>query len=268
MIHYIYRISNAGKQPKIKLDFATKEFCLENFLKVFGSSNLIIIADNCTKDLVEYMHSKSLKVIETSTGNSKGVLYAINMAIQNFNPNDFVYFIEDDYIHIEGAADILQSGLSIADYVTLYDNNDYYGDYSKKSSLSPYSSHGGQHCRLYVTEKSHFRSAWSTTMTFAAKVNTLKEDLFTWKVITSGIFHNKYPYDFAAFLSLTKAPVWPLLKSMHEIKFIKSILLVIYLRLTRLFKKRRILAVPVPGYSTHADLIGLAPLKDWSSYKC
>ncbi|MFT3844275.1 MAG: hypothetical protein QM725_04425 [Lacibacter sp.] len=267
MIHYIYRISNAGKQPKIKLDFATKEFCIENFIGVFGSKNLWILADNCTGDLIEYLQSKSLNIVETSTGNSKGMFHAISFAIKNFNEDDFVYFIEDDYIHIDGAADVLLSGLKIADYITLYDNVDYYGDYNNNSSLSPYSKKGGQFCRLFVTDKIHFRSAWSTTMTFAAKVSTLKEDLCVWKVITSGIFRNRYPYDLAAFISLTKAPLIPLLKSLKELKFLRTFILTLFLKSVRIFKKKRILAVPVPGYATHTDLIGLAPLQDWTNYK-
>jgi hypothetical protein len=67
----------------------------------------------------------------------------------------------------------------------------------------------------------------STTMTFAAKVKTLKEDEEILRKYTSG----SYPRDFEMFLELRD--------------------------------KSRSLITPIPGYATHGETAWLSPLTDW-----
>ena len=83
---------------------------------------------------------------------------------------------------------------------------------------------------MYLTENSHWKITNSTTMTFAAKVKTLKETEPILRKFTEGT----HPNDFPMFLELRK--------------------------------NNRILITPIPGKSTHGETAWLSPLTDWSIY--
>ena len=81
---------------------------------------------------------------------------------------------------------------------------------------------------MFRSESCHWKLTNSTTMTFASRVKTLKEDLGIMKTWTIGT----YPDDFKMFLELTD--------------------------------NGRTLITPLPGYSTHGETQWLSPFTDWS----
>ena len=218
-IKVYYRISDAGNPKKIKLDFATKLNCFQNALASFPNSNFIVFADNCTPELLSSLKQFNFEVIELSLGNSKSFMYAVDYAIKNENEDEIVYFLEDDYLHIGQNETYLTEALTKADYTTLYDHPDYYN----------HPVHEGLR-EVFLTNSSHWQIVKSTTMTFAVKVKTLKNDYFIWQLACS----RPCPKDFLAF------------------KFLR---LFNVLR----FRKNRKLATPIPGRSTHAEVDFIAP---------
>ena len=92
-------------------------------------------------------------------------MYSLNQAVKL--PQDtIVYFVEDDYIHHEGSDLILEQGINISPYVSLYDHPDkYWGD---NTSIK---------CSIKITEDCHWRDTGSTTMTFASQVGYLIQDM-------------------------------------------------------------------------------------------
>jgi hypothetical protein len=124
-LYIYYRISDKGN-PKDKLPWADKYFCLLNALQKFGNENFYIIADNCSSKTIDFIKSQQVLIEETSLGNSASFLYMIDKIIKNHNPDDYVYLLEDDYIHLPNSKRILLEGLEIADYVSLYDHPDKY----------------------------------------------------------------------------------------------------------------------------------------------
>lgn len=198
-----YRISD-NSYKKQKLIGATKEVCLMNFVKafhevIFGSitpppqdfiSPMKIIADKCEPQTVAMLMETGIPTVTTDYGNAGSLQHAIDLAINECQDDELVYFIEDDYLHLGSAPILLEEGIKRADYVTLYDHPDKY--------TSQYN--GGEFSKVIKTASSHWRYTISTCMTFAAKVKTLKEDLETWKKHTNGV----HPHDHYIFTDLNK----------------------------------------------------------------
>ena len=81
--------------------------------------------------------------------------------------------------------------------------------------------------RVYLGEYCHFKLTNSTTMTFAAKVKTLKEDEDVLRKWTK----DTHPYDFQMFMELKQ--------------------------------RGRRLASSIPGFATHGETKFLSPLINW-----
>ena len=244
-IKYLYRISDAGR-PKLKLETATKMNCLDNFIKEF-KENIFVFADNCSEETIEEIRARGIEPVRTSLGNSASWRYVVEYAIEKFSENDYVYLIEDDYLHFSGALVALQEGLEIADYVTLYDHLDKYKNHDE-GGPNPYVVKGGERTVVCMTKSTHWKHTNSTTMSFAAKIKTLKEDKKLWWYCTG----DKLPNDFLAFQLLTRQ------RLLFTKTFYKRSVLLMLLR--PMVKKRRTLICPIPGLATHAELEWLTPI--------
>jgi hypothetical protein len=153
--------------------------------------------------------------------------HVFDYALKTFKDNDVVYFLEDDYLHLPGSENAILEGISIADYVSLYDHNDKYIPGSEGGN--PFiDTDGGEVTKVFVTKSKHWRLTNSTTMTFATTMNILMEDKPIWEQFTTGA----HPNDFAAFLKLRE--------------------------------NGRSLITPIPGLSTHCEPRWASPLIDWS----
>jgi len=195
----IYRISDVGYN-KVKPDYITNENCLKNFVYVFGNQNLEIIADNCSKEtlqmITKYVHPN--KISSVSVGHGAGTFnLALDMALK-WDDDEIVYFVENDYIHLKGSSQILEEGFKLgAPYVTLYLHPDKF--IPPTSGGNPeVGDDSGYLTRIYRGETQLFGMFNSTTMTFAAKVKTLKEDEKILRKWTNGT----HPDDFRMFLEL------------------------------------------------------------------
>lgn len=180
-----YRISNNSHSFKHKLSHATKEYCLNNFLKEFDKpdNDITIVADNVTEQsLYEFIMSKiktNIHVEHTKLGNALSFIYCIENACGKIKNTDYFYMSEDDYLYLPNSCDILKEGLELSDYVTLYDHPDKYID--AISGGNPQIENGGEITRLVLTKSSHWKITNSTTGTFGAKISILKLDLPIWK---------------------------------------------------------------------------------------
>jgi hypothetical protein len=225
-----YRVSN-NSYKKEKLPLATKENCLKNFLKVFndGKNKINILGDNITDEpLKEYLltlPSSEIFLEFSSLNNAQSFKYVYSKSLL-LPETESIYFVEDDYIHLPNSCKVLAEGLERSHYVSLYDHPDKYVD-----GINPFIKHGGEVTKVIKTNSTHWKFTNSTTMTFAAKVKTLKEDEETW----NEFLKDAHPHDFYAFVSL--------------------------------YKKGRGLVTPIPTLATHAEPSQLAPFVDWYSNK-
>lgn len=237
-LHLFYRISDKSyKKPRIP--GASKEICLINFIKVFNEhwNNALIVADNCEEKTIELAQSFGTTEV-TNLGNAGSFRHCLEKAARIKNEDAVVYFVEDDYIHMEPVKspwirridEMLFEGLESIeftsgkpDYVTLQDHPDKYE--------SMYG--GGEISAVWRGGMSHWKQTTSTTMTFAARVKTIKEDLHIWQKYTEG----EHPNDHEAFLELAS-------------------------------QKKRKLVSPIPGVAVHCDVsssekLGLHENEKW-----
>lgn len=227
-----YRISDIGN-PKEKVPGAGKKECLGNALEIFKKENFFIRADNCSEETLQMIRNFGLEPVISKLGNAGSWLASARQALEPEFENFALYFLEDDYLHLDGSSDLILDGLSQAEYVSLYDHPDKYlhginrllEDDSERSQIST-----GKLC--------HWKTSNSTTMTFAVKQEILKADFPIWKKHCS----DGFPNDFSAFLEIQSLDSWE----------------------NRLFGKKRKLITSLPAYCTHTETAWLAPLRNWT----
>lgn len=228
-MNIFYRISDIGYQ-KIKPSYINNENCLKNFCNVFSKylGTMCVIADNISYETTD-MIKRYIKtdIVHTSIGNGAGTF---NLALDKallLPENEIIYFIENDYLHKFDAPQVLLEGLSLnPSFITLYDHPDKYLDPSQGGNK--FCEGKAENTRVYLTESCHWKITNSTTMTFAAKVATLKKYEHILRKWTQG----SHPNDFQMFIEL--------------------------------MKEEAFLISPIPGYSTHGETAWLSPLTDWS----
>jgi hypothetical protein len=223
----IYRISDTGYN-KIKPDYINNENCLKNALELFPWTEYdwSVIADNISEEtnnmIQKYIPRNHIDYV--SVGHGAGTFnLALDEALQ-YDDDEIIYFIENDYLHKPGSDKVLLEGFNVGyNYVALYDHPDKY-----INGANPLVEDGGEVTRVMISKSCHWKITNSTTMTFAAQVKTLKEDESILREYTSG----SYPRDFEMFLALRE--------------------------------KQHGLITPIPGYATHGETLWLSPLTDWS----
>jgi hypothetical protein len=225
----IYRISDVGYN-KIKPNYINNENCLKNFCNIFldYTYNINIIADNCSKSTISMIkkYIDPANIEEVSVGYGAGTFnLALDKAL-NQDDEEIIYFVENDYLHKQNSPKILKEGFELgASFVSLYDHPDKY--INPNEGGNPYCEGGAEDTRVYLTNSCHWKITNSTTMTFAAKVSTLKRTEPILRKHTSGI----HPNDFSMFLELRE--------------------------------QNELLITSIPGYSTHGEVAWLSPLTDW-----
>ncbi len=236
-IKVLLRISDAGYQ-KEKIDWATKEVCLKNTIKVFGLENIIVFPNACSAETLAMIASTGVSQVPIAGGSGAASFrQVVDYAFNKLSDSTKIYFLEDDYLHWEEAARVLEEGFSIADYVTLYDHPDKY--LLRNEGGNPLLKNGAEISPVMRTHSAHWKFTNSTTMTFACKLATLKRDWAIWKKYTA----DTHPHDFLIFKTLTQP------KYFYKRKGIPL----------------RKLASPIPGFSTHIELKWLSPGRNWNA---
>lgn len=152
----------------------TRKGCHENFLKTLNRDlvNVTYLLD--TYHPVQEPHFVTLQtkdpVVQVSEGSETGSFLRLLEHVKEraFSDETILYFLEDDYLHRPGWAEILLEGFTLpnSDYLTLYDHRDKYfaKEYRKLTA------------RLYATDSCHWRTTPSTTNTYAMRARTLRRD--------------------------------------------------------------------------------------------
>lgn len=225
-----YRLSNqSAGGHKNKLKHATKKYCLENTIQVFGKDNVTVVGDNLNQETKNMVKDLGVRLKEVSNGTgSQTFRDALDLAIVENKDDEVIYLLEDDFLHKPKAKKLIEEGVSTFNsYVTCYDHPDKYID--KSFGGNPFIESGGEVTRLVITENSHWKITNSTVMSFATSRKRLVED----KDLLYEFSKNKITDSFNFFLKLSKEKGIPCLSS-------------------------------VPGASTHIETAWLAPFTDWT----
>lgn len=187
-IKIIYRVAEKkNKNSKVKPEWVNNRNCLHNLVEWKASCELYVFGDALDESLPSAKELSDKFFKTKNHGNTETFLEVLDFALNTFDWNDIVYFVEDDYIHRPGFVDVIKEGLAIADYVSLYDHPDKYA-YDPKTML-------------HITPSTHWREASSTTMTFACKIKTLSLDKDIFKRMCQ---NQKNPPDFYIWSYLTE----------------------------------------------------------------
>jgi len=156
----------------------SKKQVFTNLYESFKNHEFYILGDNLSEELENHINSYNLKFYENKLrGKTQYFIDKLNFCINNFEENDTLYLVEDDYIHINDSDILLDEGLQYAEYTTLYDHPD---KYIQCQHLNPEIVDIGEKTILFRTNSSHWKYTNSTTGTFACKKKTLLEDYDTW----------------------------------------------------------------------------------------
>lgn len=246
-----YRLSD-GSYPKLRFENATKDLCLQNFLKHFNSPDdkMFLYLDNVSDATFEkysnfvHFHNEvaeergayymPIEVVRSSGGSSAAGFRVVFEEALKLDDDETVYFMEDDYAHLKDSRKVLLEGLERSHYTTLYNHPDKYIPASKGGNPL-IEDDAAEATKVFVTDSSFWMMTNSTTMTFATDVKTLKEDASVWIKFTEG----QYPEDMKIFLALRR--------------------------------EGRTLAQPIPTKATHCEPAWAAHLhgtgvSDWNDY--
>jgi len=191
-IHIYYRHYNvSGTEVGRRPDWFDYEKCYDNLLTSLPDwdtdkyrINVIYDGDNIYNNWIN--NYSSHKIYNITAGNDFRSFQQTCNIIKNdtnIKENDLIYFLENDYLHIDGWLDkiielfSLYSGLS---YVSLYDHKDKY-------FLPMYEDLVSQ---IIITETHHWRTTPSTCGSFIINKKTFDEDFDVLSTVEGD--HNKF----------------------------------------------------------------------------
>jgi hypothetical protein len=221
----IFYRTTENKAGKFRPDWFSYDACFKNFKSVFGNEDVTVFFDGETPH--EYLADE--KIVKTQCGSETKSFRNLLEYIkdQKYDDDEIIYIVEDDYLHREGALEILKDIFESTniDYATLYDSPEKYfhGYYDRFAT--------GFNILLVNTEKCHWRTTPSTTNTFATRYKTLMDDFDT-------------HIEFSRLDEKTSRD--------HE-------------KFHALWNKGRSIVSSIPGYSTHVENMLLSPCFDWEA---
>ena len=242
----VYRISDAGR-IKPKLEFADKKNCLLNFLFEFKENDIIVVADNCSTELISWLKSLNISIIQTALGNTGSFVRQLQIAVDNIDKYQSFYFVEDDYLHKENSSNILDIALQNFGYVTLYNHPDKWLNLNGTEKLM-------EKTGVYRAKNHLFFNVRSTTLTFACRGDSLRRDLWIWKMSR---FFKGIPRDYLLWEIVTGS--YPLNGNVVPLTLRRLLWFLLLLR------RPAKLCCPLRGYATHTEIKELDNSTDWSS---
>jgi len=223
MLRILLRMSHE-RVSKTRPNWFEPENMLKNLLDTMDDEcSLTVLFDGDPKG--HFVVKYPVSVVRFSAGSDaasfgKLLIYVFQQHTK-WQPSDILYLLEDDYFHRPCWPKIMREAFqgTECDIVSLFDHPDRY-------------SPGSGACRLVHTASCHWRTAISTTNTFALLLKTLLEDIeIHARFVESGIAQGHH--------------------ADHE----KHIMLY--------RQNKRVLVTSVPGYSTHCETEYLSPCFDW-----
>lgn len=178
----IYRCSEEDSKRQHRPPWFSKWKCLNNFLDIFKYADkilgvnieIIAVHDGPRGLLHDFLEFNDISIQKINIGSNAGSLdYCLKLAT-NLD-TDIIYFLEDDYLHVEYSPHILLDGFDVAKtlkkshIVSLYDHADRYHrvddiDYGQTNVL--------------LGSWRHWRTAESTTCTWAVSKETYMNDVY------------------------------------------------------------------------------------------
>jgi Txe/YoeB family toxin of Txe-Axe toxin-antitoxin module len=189
-IHIYYRHTSNNVANPFRPQWFSYEKCFENLLKTIeGYDNIHLTLAMDGENVLDFTHKYKDKYTLFQTHNNSSLKSFKDLIEyvkeQPMESNDLIYWLENDYMHVDGWVDKLTtlfktySGL---DYVSLYDHNDKYIAAEYEDLVS----------KIIVTENHHWRTTPSTCGSYIITRKTFEEDYDIWSVAVGD--HNTFIY--------------------------------------------------------------------------
>lgn len=188
-VHNSPRPFGLDKRTLIKICFKSLYNAIENY-----DYSIYVIGDNLSDEMKNYFKLFNVNLIEGIFGNDESIRQTIKLA-QKFDDNEWVYFCEDDYLHLPNTFKLILDLIENKDNIvpgkirfkqllrkreiTLFSikrffnkpniiifPSDYPDRYQKKYRSKNF---------IFATEFSHWRQISDTTFTFLMQVKDIKE---------------------------------------------------------------------------------------------
>ena len=188
-LHILYRLCDKENPTVKRPDWYSKVRCyvslsrrLRDTPASLANVDTTIILDGA---MPSWMENPPRIIALTEGGKDKSMLQCYQEAL-GYQDEDWVYFVEDDYMHEWDALPKLLHCIEDVkpDLVSLYDHPDRYKDLPEHNLTQG-------HNDIYVSRDHHWRTIPSTCMTFACSVRVLKDnrELFEeWKHVDFELF--------------------------------------------------------------------------------
>lgn len=137
------------------------ETCFKSFKKANNGSRIIIINDGCSSNTLE-----GYETIGGAGGNIPTFHQQLDYAT-TLQDEEKVFFVEDDYLWVEGAISKIERSLDELEIVSPYDHPGHYFEERFKNEPK----------LMRLIDNQTYREAPSNTLTFATKAGLIKKNL-------------------------------------------------------------------------------------------
>jgi hypothetical protein len=199
-LHTIYR-SSPVESRKNRPPFYSKDLALRSFLEALSGipeHDRLFVNDGQLPEPRNTLTREAGEIVQLDgVGNCRSYRACVSLAeIRPWRDDDWVYIVEDDYLHEPGAIRALigaAAAIPHASYLTVYDHPDYYRLRRHRAFMAV----ARQSYRVDATE---WRQVRSTCLTYAARVGALRRDAWLHYLCsrTAGA-----PSDYAIWATLT-----------------------------------------------------------------
>jgi len=189
-IHIYYRHASNNNLNHSRPLWFSYEKCFQNLLKTiegYENISLTLALDGNIDD--DFTKNYQDKFTLFSTNHKSSLLSYRDLLSyikdQKMENNDLIYFLENDYIHVDNWIDKiieLYSTFSNLDYISLYDHNDKYFLPMYDELVS----------KIITTETHHWRTTPSTCGSFIINRKIFEEDYDIWSTTIGD--HNTFLY--------------------------------------------------------------------------
>jgi len=188
MIHIFYRHYNIETtDDKGRPKWFNFQKCFENLLNTIEGNDvqLHVVMDGDINSNFISKYKDSFIGHEIKVGNDQSSFFQTWEIVKNtqMEKNDLIYFLENDYLHIDGWIEKITelfSTYKLSHYVSLYDHNDKYFLPMYDDLVS----------KIFVTENHHWRTTPSTCGSFIINRELFESD---YDIHTSVVGdHNKF----------------------------------------------------------------------------
>ncbi len=168
-------------------EWATPRKCFQNFLSVFGSDNVVLLADSTSSEDIQWLQGyiPSSRIHQSFFGDdwqTSTFLQAISLCMQDRLPDDqMIYITNCRFVHLPQARQVLCAGLNIADYITGYDTP---VKYVNQSMVASSGTVGGEYVWnnseisnvFCLSDRWHFKSTRDTILCILSTVGSITQD--------------------------------------------------------------------------------------------